>query len=107
MRATAVQKFVSVLLLSLALWSAPSQAQEAAARYTLRVDGLACPFCAYGIEKQLMAVDGVNVVEIDIAAGAVRIIMRPGATLDEAAAAKAVTAAGFTMRAFQREGKGP
>ena len=28
-------------------------------RYNLSVDGLACPFCAYGIEKELAGLDGV------------------------------------------------
>ena len=28
--------------------------------YQLHVDGLACPFCAYGLEKKLGAVPGVQ-----------------------------------------------
>ena len=34
--------------------------------YVLGVDGLACPFCAYGIEKRLNKVDGVTGVEVDV-----------------------------------------
>ncbi len=41
-----------LLLLITALWSAILFA--AGTQYNLRVDGLACPFCAYGIEKKLL-----------------------------------------------------
>ena len=34
--------------------------------YVLGVGGLACPFCAYGIEKRLNKVDGVTGVEVDV-----------------------------------------
>ncbi|GAA3535043.1 heavy metal-associated domain-containing protein [Zobellella aerophila] len=37
--------------------------------YRLGVDGPACPFCAYGIEKSLSKQEGVKRVETDIQAG--------------------------------------
>ncbi len=43
-RITRTAVFALALLLPLSAFAAPSQ-------YQLRVDGLACPFCAYGIEK--------------------------------------------------------
>ncbi|RME64393.1 MAG: copper chaperone [Alphaproteobacteria bacterium] len=84
--------------------AAVASAFEAQAVYTLQVDGLACPFCAYGIEKQLARLDGVQAVSTQIARGTVTIIMKPGATLTEKSAAKAVDKAGFTMRSFGRKG---
>ncbi len=90
--------FVLTLLLS------PVAAQAQVEEVTLRVDGLACPFCAYGIEKQLNAIEGVESAETEIKSGSVVITMQDGAALDEAAARKAVDAAGFTMRAFKRAG---
>ncbi len=72
--------------------------------YRVHVDGLACPFCAYGIEKKLGEIDGVERVETDIAAGAVTVIMGEGVRLDEAAAARAVREAGFSMRRLERVG---
>ncbi|MFQ5535795.1 MAG: heavy-metal-associated domain-containing protein, partial [Sphingomonadales bacterium] len=71
--------------------------------YRLKVDGLACPFCAYGIEKELSRLDGVESAKTDIKSGTVIVTMSPGATLDEAAAKRAVKAAGFTMRGFKRK----
>ncbi len=103
----------SVLILALlgavlaaALLATPGQAQETKPAYTVEVDGLACPFCAYGIEKQLSAIEGVESVETDIKSGAVIVTMAPGSTLDEDAARKAVKAAGFTLRGFQGQGAG-
>ena len=73
--------------------------------YTLQADGLACPFCAYGIEKQLGRVDGVDTVSTDIESGTVLVSMKPGANLTEEQAAEAVEKAGFTMRGFQAPGR--
>jgi len=70
--------------------------------YKLRVDGLACPFCAYGVEKQLKAVKGVEKVAVDLKTGVVIVTMAEGAALDETTANRAVTTAGFTLRGFER-----
>lgn len=88
------------IALSLALLAPGALAAQAA--WQLRVDGLACPFCAYGIEKKLSAIKGVDRVEVNIAAGTVTVTMTEGATLDEAAARKAVREAGFSLRGFGR-----
>ena len=68
--------------------------------YKLYVDGLACPFCAYGIEKKVGGLDGVEKVEIEIEDGLVAVTLADGATLDEATASRAVDEAGFTLRKF-------
>ncbi len=93
-------------VLAAALLATPGQAQETKPAYTVEVDGLACPFCAYGIEKQLLAIEGVQTVETDIKSGAMIVTMAAGSTLDEDAARKAVEAAGFTLRGFQGQGTG-
>lgn len=98
----AVALLAAVLLA--VVWGAPLQAQDAKPVYTLYADGLACPFCAYGIEKQLIAIEGVETVETDLKAGTVTVTMRDGAPLDEPLARKAVEAAGFTLRDFKRAG---
>lgn len=70
--------------------------------YRLKVDGLACPFCAYGIEKKLSSVPGVAGVQTNIKQGSVIVTMRDGAALSQAAAQRAVKAAGFTLNGFSR-----
>lgn len=69
--------------------------------YKLYVDGLACPFCTYGVEKKVTGLNGVRKVEIDIDAGFVAVTMADGATLDEAAARQAIDQAGFSLRRFE------
>ena len=77
-------------------------AGEAKSVYTLQADGLACPFCAYGIEKQLSRIDGVESISIDIKSGTMFVTVQAGVVLDEAEAKQAVEDAGFTMRGFKR-----
>ncbi len=73
--------------------------------YRLYVDGLACPFCAYGVEKQVGGLDNVKSVDIQIDEGIVSVTMTPGKTLNKAAAKQAVSDAGFSLRKFE-ESKG-
>ncbi|MDK8462329.1 heavy-metal-associated domain-containing protein [Marinobacter sp. SS13-12] len=68
--------------------------------YVLGVDGLACPFCAYGIEKRLNRIDGVTDVQVDVGESVVHVTMQEGKTLTEARASQAVDEAGFTLRSF-------
>ena len=92
LRATAFA--LSLFLLPLIAFAAPTQ-------YQLRVDGLACPFCAYGIEKELNRTDGVESIQIDINAGTVTVTMAEGATMTEAQAGRIVEDAGFTLGGFE------
>lgn len=62
----------------------------------LYVEGLACPFCTFGIEKGLKKVPGVSSLETTIRTGLVRIQLEPRALLDPAALNEAVRKAGFT-----------
>lgn len=70
------------------------------ASYRLSVNGISCPFCAYGIEKELGKLDGVVSVSTDIADGVVVVDMADGAVLERAVAEQAVTKAGFTLKEF-------
>ncbi|MDT8429877.1 MAG: heavy-metal-associated domain-containing protein [Pseudomonadales bacterium] len=70
--------------------------------YAIGVSGLSCPFCAYGIEKTLHRVDGVESVEVNLRDGVVLVTMAADAVLDEATARKAVKDAGFTLNSFSQ-----
>lgn len=87
------------IALSLKLFA--SSVFAAGPSYRIEVAGLACPFCAYGIEKKLNAVEGVERVETNIKDGVVVVTMKDGAALDEAAAKQAVKDAGFTLNRFK------
>ena len=88
------------LVLGLMLFAATAALADSHV-YKLYVDGLACPFCAYGVEKKVGGMDGVEKVEIDIESGLVAVTVAAGATLDEATAMQAVDEAGFTLRKFE------
>ncbi len=94
-----MKKFLSIPLLAIVLSTA---AFAGGNQYALAVDGLACPFCAYGIEKRLSAIDGVESVETDVKSGQVVVTLAEGKTLSEEVARQAVEDAGFTLRALKQ-----
>lgn len=97
-----VKRILAATCLAVALFILPVAAFADGHVYRLRVDGLACPFCAYGVEKKLTGVEGVEKLDFDIDGGLVTVTMARGAALDEAVARKAVSEAGFTLRGFER-----
>ncbi len=92
---------IRTAVFALALLIGPLAAFAAPTQYQLRVDGLACPFCAYGIEKGLKRTEGVAGIAIDINAGTVTVTMAEGASMTEATASRIVKDAGFTLRSFK------
>lgn len=85
------------LMLSLSALAAGSQ-------YTLGVKGVACPYCAFGVEKHLNKVDGVENVVVDIGDSVVRVTMTDGTELTESQARTAVENAGFTLQSYAQTG---
>ncbi len=85
----------------LGLLAAQAWATEGAAVYALGIDGLSCPFCAYGIEKELASVDGIEHIDVDIGEGVITVHMAAGTTLDETVARQATEDAGFSLRSFE------
>ena len=59
------------LFIMLTFTTSTAKAQEPAEKVYIKieVDGLACPFCAYGLEKKLKKVDGAENVLIEITKG--------------------------------------
>ncbi len=64
----------------------------------IRVDGLACPFCAYGLEKKLKKVEGVASVKINVDKGIALLESKKAASIDVDEVEPAVADAGFTPR---------
>ena len=89
----------ALILTTLLAWSAPILAASHA--YRLYVDGLACPFCAYGVEKNILALDGVEKLDIDMAGSFITVVMETGSVLEEETAKQAVDDSGFTLRRFE------
>lgn len=87
-----------VLLATASLLAGPAAAET----YTLGLKGLACPYCAYGVEKRLSAVDGVTDVEVDVVNSFAIVRTRDGVTLTRPQAHTAVEEAGFTLDTFEQ-----
>jgi len=86
------------LLVVVLLASAPALADNT--QYRMRVDGLACPYCAYGIEKNLKKIDGVEKMEVDLNNGLVIVNVAEGVTLTDEQMSKLFTDSGFTFRSM-------
>lgn len=93
-----IRTLMATLLLSVAL---PLWAGQV---YKLRVDGLACAYCAYGIEKQFMRTEGVQGIDIDFEQGLVIVQAEDGVRFAEDDLRRWVHDAGFTLRDVTVEG---
>ena len=92
----------------LAVWLiTPAMAQDSSTQITVRVDGLSCPFCAYGLEKKLTQLEGAASVRIDIEHGVAVITLVEGKTIEENRLRKAVEDSGFTPRKITYQSLNP
>ncbi len=64
----------------------------------VRVDGLSCSFCAYGLEKRLLEIDGVKTVVISIDDGEALLTLDKEVEIAKETIKKEVKNAGFTPR---------
>lgn len=78
--------------------SLPDFAQDKPTQIAVRVDGLSCPFCAYGLEKKLKRLEGTEEVRIDIDRSVALIKLAEGKTIEEADLKEAVLDTGFTPK---------
>ncbi len=67
-------------------------------KVSVQVDGLSCPFCAYGLEKKLRNLDNVASLEIQVSEGRAVLTPEPSTSLDLAAIEQGVRDGGFTPR---------
>jgi copper chaperone CopZ len=68
----------------------------------IEVKGLSCPFCSYGLEKKLKALNGVEGVEIHMRKGIAEIQVKQGVAVSDAAINEAVKDAGFDPGSIKR-----
>jgi copper chaperone len=98
-----MNKYIALMIIGLI---ASTSALADGTQYRMRVDGLACPYCAYGIEKNLKKIDGVEKIEVDLDKGLVIVDVASGATLTDEQMVKLFTDAGFTFRSMVAEPPG-
>jgi len=97
-------KIVSLYIVTMTLfWSSFSFA--AGTQYNLRVDGLACPYCAYGIESIFTRTEGVDSVDIDLKNGLVIVKTKEGISFSEDQLKSLVNDTGFTMKSMTEKAR--
>ncbi len=82
------------LVLSVLLAASSARAEAHVDHYALRVDGMTSPFAAYGLERALRAVPGVDRVEIDFARAELRAYVAPQANVTPAEVMRAAETTG-------------
>ncbi len=97
---------LSVLALATVLAS-PAAAQDKIdyPDITVGIKGLACPFCAYGLELRLKKLKGVKALKVHLDDSMVTIKLEKGVDLAEQQIRDAVLDAGFTVTDIRYAGK--
>lgn len=80
----------------------PAAITDGPARITVTVTGLSCPFCAYGLEKRLRKLEGLDSLHIDFKTGAVTLIVRDGSKAPDALIRQLVKDGGFEATNIER-----
>lgn len=63
---------------------------------TVKVEGLGCPFCAFGLEKKFKEIKGIKNITIDMESGVMKFKAPESLALSVSAIDKQVTKAGYT-----------
>ncbi|MCH7493682.1 cation transporter [bacterium] len=92
-------KSVFLTLAALAILAgSPDRLEAEFARIEISVDGMSCPFCAYGVEKRLTRMESVRAVDVDLESGLVTVYPASGFNPSPDALNKAIKDAGFSPR---------
>ena len=89
-------KKISIILILILVNIMTVNAQQSLDKFEVQVDGLGCPFCAYGLEKKFKEFKGIKEVKIDIETGNFTFAYPSEAKLGLDAVEKQVIKAGYT-----------
>lgn len=84
---------------------APSWAGGSTAQGTIvaKVDGMSCPFCTYGLRKELLTIPGVKDVQVSLVKSEATLQLDPGSNVTDDQIRQAVHQAGFSPAAITHE----
>lgn len=106
----AMLRLATLTLVAFALWlptSLPGQAAPAPGdSMRLRVDGMVCSLCAFGVERRLKRIVQVERVHVDLDSGLVVVVLRPGTAVADSTLTAEVRRAGFALRGVTRFARG-
>ena len=100
----------AIILISLGILfclSSITLAGENEERFIIQVEGLYCPFCAYGLEKHIKKIKGFKSIQINIKDGTAEINFKSGTRVSKALILEAVENAGFELDGVRWIGKEP
>jgi len=92
-----IRLYLIVLIMITLSPFAGAMANKLDQKVLIKVAGLYCPFCSYGLEKQVKKLDGFKAVKINIKKGTAEITFKPGTQVSEKAILGAVEDAGFDL----------
>jgi len=90
-------------LLLPAVSAAHAAANACRDKAVVAVNGMACPFCAYGLRKELLTLPGVKAVQVDLNKSQATVVVNQGSEVTDAELEQAVKKAGFTPGQVQCE----
>ena len=95
-----MRKIMTFLLLFFIIGGINAFAQTKADtnRVEVNIEGLSCPFCAYGLEKKIKEIDGTANIKIDVQKGLLTFSFLKGKKVTEQKLRKIVKSAGFTPK---------
>jgi mercuric ion binding protein len=82
--------------------TSPAAVAAGPERITVTVTGLSCPFCAYGLEKRLKKIEGLDSLNIGFKTGAVTLYVRDGSTVSDERIRRLVKDGGFEATKIER-----
>ena len=96
-----MKRLIIINFFALSLFLYPLTTLAEKSDVTVRVDGLSCPFCAYGLEKKIMKIEGVESMKIDLKGGKVEIRFIDEDYVRTEEIEEAVRDAGFTPKSIE------
>lgn len=95
-------KLLMVLFLTFAA-SAGFNTQAFAEKFEFDVYGMACSFCAYGLEKKVNEMNNVESFTVDVTTGKATLITQEGAPIDREALRQVVRDSGLEMHTHGKD----
>jgi len=92
----------NIIILAVALFTTVAASAQKD-NFTVTVEGLGCPFCAYGLEKKFKEVDGVKDIKIDIETGLMTFTADASKSLTLEKVDSQVDKAGYTAKDIKIE----
>jgi len=105
-RTAAATGLLTALLLATSVLEAQTGDSPPVPDVVVEVEGLSCPFCAYGIEKKFVEREEADSVFVELEENEVRLWVKPDFELTDAEVEETVEKAGFTPGPIRRPPEG-